>query len=251
MPPLTGRVLCVCRSCFRVPKNGAPAPLPKMPSLLRLPLSPPADQSTRIAPAVTGPTAANATPRIVFGEQVGSHELLKLPESRWAEKRNGINLPIAYRVDQTGIKCFWPRRYCRQRLPSHFAPALRSIKGNSSLARSLRGSRTFFPDISPESSAASPAPLNSAGTSEIGKPSFSADKRVAEPTAAILVRARVRASIPAARHLATKKVTAFALVKMIQSNCIQRSNGPIEIGGVFGFQKAHQRQRIHFGAQFL
>src|ERR1700719_1796727 len=98
-----------------------------------------------------------------------------------------------------------------------FAPALQRAEGNSSLARSLRGSRTLFPEITPESSAASPAPLNSAGTSEIGNPSFSVANRVAEPTAATLVRPMF-GQHPTARHLARKKVTAFALVKMIQSN---------------------------------
>src|SRR5579863_6263292 len=98
-----------------------------------------------------------------------------------------------------------------------FAPALQRADGKSSLARSLRGSRTLFPEITPESSEASPAALNSAGTSEIGKPSFSAAIRVAEPTAATLVLP-VFGQYPSPRHLAKKKVAAFALVRIIQSN---------------------------------
>src|ERR1700732_974515 len=98
-----------------------------------------------------------------------------------------------------------------------FAPALQRAEGNSSLARSLHGSRTLFPEITPESSAAGPAPLNSAGTTELGTPSFSVANRVAEPPAAPLVRPMF-GQHPTARHLARKKTAAFALVKMIQSN---------------------------------
>src|SRR5260370_21912914 len=98
-----------------------------------------------------------------------------------------------------------------------FAPALRSNVGNSSPARSLRGSRTFFAAIAPASSAASPAPLNSAGTSDACRPPFWRANGVAEPTAAIFGTLPL-GPIPSARHRRWKNATALALVKINQSN---------------------------------